>query len=76
MEIVEPRASMATVRFVDKYCQAYKYLFSDVRSFEAYKYLRLRMPYLASHCLLLLCGLLSVYDPDLECYLDQPKNLA
>jgi SRSO17 transposase len=37
--MVEPRPPVSTVKFVDEYCQWYKNLFSDVRSFEAFKYL-------------------------------------
>lgn len=37
--MVEPRPPASTVKFVDEYCQWYKNLFSDVRSFEAFKYL-------------------------------------
>lgn len=39
--MVEPRCSVPTVRFVDNYCQVYEHLFSDVRGFEAFKYLHL-----------------------------------
>jgi SRSO17 transposase len=39
--MVEPRLPQSTVRFVDNYCQAYKHLFSDVRSFEAFTWLHL-----------------------------------
>ncbi|MBW4689382.1 MAG: transposase [Komarekiella atlantica HA4396-MV6] len=35
----ESRPAAPTVKFVDEYCQWYKKLFSDVRSFEAFKYL-------------------------------------
>jgi SRSO17 transposase len=41
MVMVEPRSPVSTVCFVDNYCQAYKHLFSDVRGFEAFKYLHL-----------------------------------
>lgn len=37
--MVEPRPAAPTVKFVDEYCQWYKNLFPDVRSFEAFKYL-------------------------------------
>jgi len=37
--MIEPRSAASTVKFVDEYCQWYKKLFSDVRSFEAFKYL-------------------------------------
>lgn len=39
--MVEPRSPVKTVKFVDEYCQWYKNLFSDVRSFEAFKYLHI-----------------------------------
>jgi SRSO17 transposase len=39
--MVAPRAPVSTVRFIDNYCRAYEHLFSDVRSFEAFKYLHL-----------------------------------
>lgn len=35
------REARPTIRFVDEYCQSYADLFSDVRSFEAFKYLHL-----------------------------------
>lgn len=35
------REAQPTIRFVDEYCQLYANLFSDVRSFEAFKYLHL-----------------------------------
>ena len=37
--MVEPRPAAPTIKFVDEYCQWYKNLFSDIRSFEAFKYL-------------------------------------
>ena len=37
------REARPTIRFVDEYCQLYADLFSDVRSFEAFKYLHLGM---------------------------------
>ena len=37
--MVEPRTPHPTVQFVDSYCQMYQYLFPEVRSFEAFKYL-------------------------------------
>ena len=40
---VEPRPAVATVGFVDKYCNHYQDLFSDVRNFEAFKFLVLGM---------------------------------
>ena len=39
--MVQPRRATPTVKFVDEYCQWYKSLFSDVRSFEAFKYLHI-----------------------------------
>ncbi len=39
--MVEPRSPAATTKFIDEYCQWYRNLFSDVRSFEAFKYLHL-----------------------------------
>ncbi len=41
--MVEPRASVRTVTFVDNYCAAYQHLFPEVRSFEAFKFLHLGM---------------------------------
>ncbi|MGI0491360.1 IS701 family transposase, partial [Alkalinema pantanalense CENA528] len=35
------REARPTIRFVDEYCQLYGDLFSDVRSFEAFKFLHL-----------------------------------
>ena len=37
--MVQPRPAAPTVKFVDEYCQWYRNLFSDIRSFEAFKYL-------------------------------------
>ena len=37
--MTEPRAARPTVRFIDEYCDSYKSLFSEVRSFEAFKQL-------------------------------------
>ncbi|MBD2259335.1 transposase [Pseudanabaena sp. FACHB-2040] len=37
--MVIPRIARRTVSFVDEYCQAYRNLFNDVRSFECFKYL-------------------------------------
>jgi SRSO17 transposase len=39
--MVEPRSPIKTVKFVDEYCLWYKKLFSDVRNFEAFKYLHI-----------------------------------
>jgi SRSO17 transposase len=37
------RSAQPTIRFVDEYCQLYEPLFSEVRSFEAFKFLHLGM---------------------------------
>ncbi len=37
--MVEPRVPAPTIKFVDDYCQWYRHLFPEVRSFEAFKYL-------------------------------------
>ena len=41
--MVEPRAARPTVRFVDDYCESYRGLFAEVRSFEAFKHLHVGM---------------------------------
>ena len=41
--MVEPRLPQPTVNFVDEYCEAYKHLFPEVRSFEAFKHLHVGM---------------------------------
>lgn len=41
--MVEPRPAVATVNFVDDYCNHYQDLFADVRNFEAFKFLVLGM---------------------------------
>jgi SRSO17 transposase len=41
--MVEPREPVRTVTFIDNYCEVYRDLFADVRSFEAFKYLHLGM---------------------------------
>lgn len=41
--MVEPREAVCTVTFIDQYCAVYRDLFTDVRSFEAFKYLHLGM---------------------------------
>jgi SRSO17 transposase len=41
--MVEPREPTPTIRFIDEYCQWYQSLFSDVRSFEAFKHLHVGM---------------------------------
>jgi SRSO17 transposase len=40
--MVEPRSPIKTVKFVDEHCLWYKNLFSDVKNFEAFKYLYIR----------------------------------
>lgn len=39
--MVQPRVAVSTVTFVDEYCQRYRNLFSDVRNFEAFKFLHI-----------------------------------
>jgi len=39
--MTEPRAARPTVRFIDEYCDSYKSLFPEVRSFEAFKQLHM-----------------------------------
>jgi SRSO17 transposase len=41
--MVEPREPIRTVTFIDNYCEVYRTLFADVRSFEAFKSLHLGM---------------------------------
>lgn len=41
--MVEPREPVRTITFIDNYCEVYRDLFADVRSFEAFKYLHLGM---------------------------------
>lgn len=41
--MVVPRIAKSTVRFIDDYCELYRSLFPDVRSFEAFKYLHVGM---------------------------------
>ena len=41
--MVERRQPKPTVDFIDEYCQYYRNLFSDVRGFEAFKYLHMGM---------------------------------
>ncbi len=41
--MVERRQPKPTVDFIDEYCQHYRNLFSDVRGFEAFKYLHMGM---------------------------------
>lgn len=37
--MVIPRLACSTVGFIDEYCEAYRHLFADVRSFQCFKYL-------------------------------------
>jgi SRSO17 transposase len=39
----EARAAQPTIKFIDEYCAHYRSLFSDVRSFEAFKHLHVGM---------------------------------
>lgn len=39
----EARKPVETIKFVDDYCQWYRKLFPEVRSFEAFKYLHVGM---------------------------------
>ena len=39
----KPRAAQPTMKFVDEYCDSYRNLFPEVRSFEAFKYLHIGM---------------------------------
>ena len=39
--MVKPRPSQLTVKCVDTYCELYRNLFVEVRSYEAFKYLHL-----------------------------------
>ncbi len=41
--MIAPRAAVTTVTFVDNYCAAYAHLFTEVRTFENFKYLHLGM---------------------------------
>jgi SRSO17 transposase len=38
--MIAPREARPTVKFVDEYCEGYRNLFLDVRSFEAFKHLQ------------------------------------
>ena len=40
-KVVESRKPKSTVGFIDEYCQYYRNQFSDVRSFEDFKYLHM-----------------------------------
>lgn len=35
----KPRAARPTIKFIDEYCDSYRNLFPEVRSFEAFKHL-------------------------------------
>ncbi|EKV01751.1 hypothetical protein Lepto7375DRAFT_3935 [Leptolyngbya sp. PCC 7375] len=37
--MVTPRAAQPTVKFIDDYCESYRDLFAEVRSFEAFNHL-------------------------------------
>jgi SRSO17 transposase len=39
--MVAPRPAKSTIKFVDEYCEIYRYLFPEVRTFEYFKYLHL-----------------------------------
>jgi SRSO17 transposase len=39
--MVKPRPPVATVQFLDSYCELYQNLFPEVGSFEGFKYLHL-----------------------------------
>ena len=39
--MVKPRPAQPTVKFIDEYCESYRDLFPEVRSFEYFKYLHL-----------------------------------
>lgn len=41
--MVQPRAAKPTIRFIDEYCEPYRDLFIEVRSFEAFKHLHAGM---------------------------------
>ena len=41
--MIEPRVPAPTIKFVDDYCEQYRHLFPEVRSFEAFKYLHVGM---------------------------------
>jgi SRSO17 transposase len=41
--MVKLRPAQKTVKFIDEYCQTYRDLFPEVRSFEYFKYLHLGM---------------------------------
>ncbi len=39
--MVKPRPAHKTIKFVDQYCEIYRDLFPEVRTFECFKYLHL-----------------------------------
>ena len=39
--MVKPREAQETVKFIDEYCEMYRDLFPEVRSYEYFKYLHL-----------------------------------
>jgi SRSO17 transposase len=39
----KPRAARPTIKFIDEYCDSYRNLFPEVRSFEAFKHLHVGM---------------------------------
>lgn len=39
--MVKPRLAQPTVKFIDDYCENYRDLFPEVRTFEYFKYLHL-----------------------------------
>ena len=41
--MIAPRSARPTIRFIDDYCDLYQPLFTDVRTFEAFKYLHVGM---------------------------------
>jgi SRSO17 transposase len=41
--MVKPRRAQPTVKFIDDYCEVYRDLFPEVRTFEYFKYLHLGM---------------------------------
>ena len=41
--MVEPREPQTTIGFVDEYCKTYQNLFSDVRTYEYFKFLHVGM---------------------------------
>jgi SRSO17 transposase len=39
--MVKPRQAKETVKFIDQYCESYRDIFPEVRTFEYFKYLHL-----------------------------------